>query len=100
MQEPHRSTESGSWKLDFWATFSWVRTSSLLTSLNTSDQPVFPNDLEDVVTHEISALENDELTPTEEEIYATLRRMSPDKAPRPDGMTVLFFYQFLAYCWP
>lgn len=45
---------------------------------------------------EISAMENEELTwtPLDEEIFATLTRMSPEKAPRPNGMTIFFYTSF------
>lgn len=44
----------------------------------------------------ITSEENELLTkvPNAEEIYSTLRKMNPDKAPGPDRMTILFFKHF------
>lgn len=59
----------------------------------TSEEPVVPNDLEELLVPQITAEENAMLTsiPEEAEITGALRLMKSDTAPGPDGMTVFFF---------
>lgn len=64
--------------------------------LFSTSNPSIPEDLENLIEPLITEEKNSMLTiiPDEEEIFATLRKMSSEKAPGPDGMTVLFFKHF------
>lgn len=65
-------------------------------SLFTTSSPNIPIDLENLIAPMITGEDNAMLTciPDENEILATLKKMHPEKAPGPDGMTAMFFLSF------
>lgn len=65
-------------------------------SLFSTGNPCISDDLEDLIELLILEEENVILTkvPNAEEIIATLQKLSSDKAPGPNGITVLFFKHF------
>lgn len=61
-----------------------------------TDSSIIPSDLKTLVEKVITEEDNAMLTwmPDRIEIWETLKKMHPDKAPGPDGMTVFFFCHF------
>lgn len=66
-------------------------------TLFTSNNPIIPDDLENLIELLITYEDNELLTsiPDEHDIYATLKKMHPEKASGLDGMTINFFSYFL-----
>lgn len=62
-------------------------------SFYTSCNPTFPADLENLIVPSVSAEDNLALLiiPSSDLIFKTLSCMNLRKAPRPDGMTGVFF---------